>query len=333
MSHIRGLNGLRALAVTAVVWHHSPHRESIPLLSNGFLGVDLFFVLSGYLITSLLLQERDRFGTVSLSQFYARRTLRIFPLYYAVLGALALYYLLRGGHPFISELPWHITYASNWVQTGSLMSIGWSLSTEEQFYLVWPLIFAICTTRIAILFLLAFLAANQAVNFGLFDRWISYDSYPILQCTFTPIVLGVLLAYVLRTPLGARLRGAPATALAGLAVLVVIWSGNAEDMRGVPRLVFQSAAAALLAGIVGNPRMLGVRFLELRPVVYVGTISYGVYLLHMIALHFASRLPERWVFVAGYALTIALAAASYAFFERPLLRLKERFRRGAVTPG
>ena len=138
-----GLNGMRAIAVTAVVWHHShPGIAELALTRRGFLGVDIFFVLSGFLITTLLLRERAEFGAISLRQFYVRRTLRIFPLYYAVLLALAAYFTFARQaserEAFFAGLPFYLTYTSNWFDASGMMSITWSLSAEEQFYLLWP---------------------------------------------------------------------------------------------------------------------------------------------------------------------------------------------------
>jgi peptidoglycan/LPS O-acetylase OafA/YrhL len=326
LNYIAGLNGLRALAVIAVVWHHSPVSKPFPILKNGFLGVDIFFVLSGYLITSLLLHEQEKFGSVSLKQFYARRTLRIFPLYYAVLAVLALYHWHQGDLQFIAELPYHFTYTSNWVEVGDWMAIGWSLSTEEQFYLVWPVLFVLFARRYSLLILLLFLLVNQAVNFGLLDRWIPYGSLSILQTTFTPIIAGVLLAFFLHKHAD-HVRRVPPWLIAMSAGCLMLIAASSTDMRGLPRLAFHMATTAFLASLVLGPGMALVRILEWRPIAYIGTVSYGVYLLHMIGMHFASKIPGNWDFVVGFSITLAMAAFSYTFFERPLLRLKDRYRR------
>src|SRR5687768_5068106 len=140
-----GLDGLRAVAVAGVVWHHSySGLDALPMMRHGFLGVDLFFVLSGFLITTLLLREQQRSGRISLRHFYMRRALRIFPLYYAVLIALTAYFAAAADSAqrarYFSELPYHAAYLSNWIDSETMLSITWSLSTEEQFYLLWPLL-------------------------------------------------------------------------------------------------------------------------------------------------------------------------------------------------
>ena len=352
-----GLDGLRALAILAVVWHHAhPGYAGWPISHNGFLGVDVFFVLSGFLITSLLLHEQQTTGAISLTQFYVRRSLRIFPLYYAVLALLAAYFALSKpsaqGLAFLSELPWHLAYASNWVGLESMMAITWSLSTEEQFYLVWPPVLALLGAR-SLWWLGAFLVLNQAVNFGALDEVLAalhlpYGSLSILQITCTPILLGVLLAFALHltalTELRQRLQRLPGLALWG-ACGAALWLANLPgDIRGWPRLGFHIAVMAVVALVVAQPTHRIVRALEWRPLAYVGVVSYGVYLLHKFTLHVANRGLDALAITspeARFALvllgTVALAAVSYHAFEAPLLRLKTRFqprrRAAAGSPG
>ena len=140
------LDGVRGLCILGVVWHHVLGES----FKRGFLGVDMFFVLSGFLIVTLLLRERDRRGTISLKKFYARRMLRIFPIYYLLLFVVFLLYLVTKpasstAKEYYLALPFLLTYTSNWVhlQAGNV-GIMWSLATEEQFYLVWPMIEKLC---------------------------------------------------------------------------------------------------------------------------------------------------------------------------------------------
>jgi len=344
VSHIAGLDGVRALAVMAVVWHHShPGVAWLPASRNGFLGVDLFFVLSGLLITTLLLHEQATHGQISLTNFYVRRALRIFPLYYALLGGLALYFAWAPMSPqrdaFLAALPFHASYLSNWIQPDSLMAISWSLSTEEQFYLVWPPLLVLLGAR-ALPGLLAFLLLNQAVNFGWLDGWlhsrgIPYESLDILQATFTPILMGVLLAFALRNDrahawLRRVLTPRSLWVLVLAALILVNWPGS---LRGAPRLGLHVVFTLLLGGLVMNPSHVLVRGLQWCPLAYVGTVSYGVYLLHKPALDLAHRLLHKLgtdspigLFAVGLLLSIAIAAVSYRYFESPLLRLKNAFR-------
>src|SRR6185503_13092808 len=143
------LDGLRALSILAVIWHHCGWQK-VPgewaLAGTGYLGVHLFFVISGFLITTLLLREKEDTGRISLRDFYIRRTLRIFPLYYTVIGLYVVTVFLFEKNPadareFFGNLPFFLTYTSNWfvqLEGRVIFYFAWSLAAEEQFYLVWP---------------------------------------------------------------------------------------------------------------------------------------------------------------------------------------------------
>jgi peptidoglycan/LPS O-acetylase OafA/YrhL len=340
-----GLDGIRALAVCAVVWHHTHGGiKYLPMTTNGFLGVDVFFVLSGFLITTLLIRERAKIGKISLKNFYVRRSLRIFPLYYLILFILAVYFIVIGGSSsqralFNAELPFHLTYTSNWVEAHSIMAITWSLSTEEQFYLCWPLLLVLFK-RFSALLLSVFLILNQAVNFGWLDATLSrlgiaYESLAILQCTFTPIILGSLLAFALASAGPRRFleRITQGQLIVLFGALMLVAANVPGDIRGWPRLTFHVATAAFLAAVVLRPSHRVVQTLEWKPMAFVGTISYGIYLLHMLVVDLAKRGlgkagigVDDWLFVVTMVGTIALASLSYRYFELPILRLKDRFR-------
>lgn len=333
---------MRALAVIAVVWHHANQGMG---WHNGFLGVDVFFVLSGFLITTLLLQEQARQGHISLWNFYMRRSLRIFPAYFALLAVLSVYFSRAPessqAQAFFAELPYHATYVSNWITVKSMMGFTWSLATEEQFYLIWPPLLAWFGLRKCLPWLLGFVALNQAVNFGAFDAALAnvglpYADFHILQITFTPILLGVLLAMALQSPL---IKGGMSRLFASAAAMPLLlvgllglacWPG---DIRGLPRLGFHLVTTLWLAGLVLQaPQTLTLKFLEWRPLAYVGTISYGVYLFHMFTMDFARRGLSKLdievpgaLFVATMAITVLVAAGSFHFMEKPLLKLKRFF--------
>jgi peptidoglycan/LPS O-acetylase OafA/YrhL len=339
-----GLDGLRAVAVAGVVWHHSySGLDALPMMRHGFLGVDLFFVLSGFLITTLLLREQQRSGRISLRHFYIRRALRIFPLYYAVLIALTAYFAAAADSAqrarYFSELPYHAAYLSNWIDSETMLSITWSLSTEEQFYLLWPLLL-IALGRRSLAIVVPFLVLNQLVNFGLLDAWLvaiglPYGDHEILQATFTPLCLGVLLAFALETARSSAIARHPAVrhVVTVLALLLLVVANIPGEFRGWPRVSFQLVAALLVVALVLNPTHWVARALEWRPVAYVGRISYGVYLLHLPVIDVVQRLglpasgrATGLLFVSSFAGTVVLAALSYTYFEGPLLRLKDRYR-------
>jgi len=163
-----GLDGLRFLSITAVVWHHAVTDSAWFAPGHyGFLGVDLFFVISGFLIVSLLLREKDKTNTISLKKFYIRRSLRIFPIYYGFILLLAAGYYFGSpnsdfGRGFLSELPLYIFYLANFAPV--TFSIVWSLATEEQFYLVCPFLEKYLGKMIYLV-LIIFIFINQIINF------------------------------------------------------------------------------------------------------------------------------------------------------------------------
>lgn len=339
------LDGLRCASIVAVVWHHvGPHGAGGPA-SRGFLGVDLFFAISGFLITTLLLRERARAGSVSLPAFYLRRTLRIFPAYYV---ALALYFIAvkvferhsPAGVQFIHNLPFFLSYTSNWfvdLHSGNrvIFYFAWSLATEEQFYLLWPwaIRFApgIIAPALAVGGVLATGLANQGGAFGL-----SPDGLPwkMLHSISAPICLGCLSALAMHTktgfralaPLAARAWSAPLAAV----LLLAAWSSPA-----VPVLLLDVAMVWLVTCACARPVNPLSPLLSNRVVRYVGSISYGMYLVHMLAANSVRRLfpaaPALGIFASTLGLTIVAAALSHRFVERPFLEIKDRL--AAARPG
>jgi peptidoglycan/LPS O-acetylase OafA/YrhL len=338
--HMPSLDGLRCLSILSVLWHHSPHASSGPL-SHGFLGVDLFFVLSGFLITTLLLRERDATGTISLRAFYMRRVLRIFPLYYAVLlGHVVLLWLTKRGTPmaddFFAVLPWYATYTTNLGPTESLFAHAWSLAVEEQFYLVWPPILVWLGVRRAVPLLGLFLVGVQACDFGV----VGAPELARKLAPFSAIALGVLLAAALHSPATfariARVVAARAfifVPLAALAALVCV----PGDIGGARRLCIHLAMTLLVAAVVVPPDHALASVLRHRAVVHVGTISYGMYLTHQLCLVPVARLigrdPEHgvWFFLLGTAVTVLVATITFRTFEVHFLRWKTSFARHCVA--
>ena len=178
--YFAGLDGLRCLSITAVVWHHCLPANSSGIATRGFLGVDLFFVLSGYLIVTLLLREKDRKGHISLKDFWLRRILRLVPAYYLALALLMLTYLVfKPNAPATAELlkslPIYALYLSNWFSP-QVPNLGptWSLATEEQFYLVWPILEVLLSPLAMLIAWITALVLNQLVNVGVFADRLSH---------------------------------------------------------------------------------------------------------------------------------------------------------------
>ena len=343
------LDGVRALRILAVIWHHAPAETPGMFFQRGFLGVDMFFVLSGFLIVTLLLRERARAGTISLRKFYARRTLRIFPIYYLVLFGLVLYYLLTRGSTGAratstsrrchSILP---TRPTGCMTAGLFWGVMWSLATEEQFYLCWPLVEKSLRPRGIAVVIVAVLVLNQLINFGFlrgFFAWIYGGSpgLPILQATFTPIALGVLLAHLLHDErtfgLAYRFLGKPYSCAICGAILIALLALSPADIQGAGRLSIQLSMMLFLGSIVIAENHWARPLLTLTPLAYLGVISYGMYIYHMLALHvmrggFARagwRINTILFYLAVVIATTVVAGLSFRWLESPLLKLKDRF--------
>lgn len=342
------LNGVRGLCILAVVWHHVPCPVPGTFFERGFLGVDMFFVLSGFLIVTLLLREREQSGTISLKKFYARRTLRIFPIYYLLLFGILLLYLVTKPTSFTARayyrsLPFLLTYTSNWVHVpAGNMAIMWSLATEEQFYLIWPMIEKLLRPLGIAMVLALVLVVNQLINFGFLDRAFTlvYGKEPdllILQTTFTPIALGAILAHFLHQRntfnIFYRLLGSRGSSLIVGVALVILVGCSPADMSGLPRLSVQITMMLALGTIVVREDHWAHSILTFPPLAYIGLISYGVYLYHLWAIHLVRVGFERFnketagigFFLAAVLASGAVATLSYWLIEQPLLKLKARF--------
>ena len=348
--HFLGLDGMRCIAIIAVIWHHSSPPKLLPIMGRGFLGVDLFFVLSGFLISTLLIREKAATGKISLGDFWMRRALRLIPAYYAVLLALvAAYVILKPGseetRAIVSGFPIYAFYLSNWVHPGA-PNLGptWSLATEEQFYLVWPLIEAFGTPIISAAAIFAGLIVNQIINFGGLDGaigavtgWAPVDHPEVLQTTFTPILLGVGLAHLLNQRASfafmRRIAGFPYAGAAYAALSVALISLPASDISGILRLSIHLSFSLFVAAVILAPHGAAARFLEHRPIAFIGKVSYGIYLYHMFALHAAAVIVRKSgipttpaTFIIGAMIAVAVSAASFYLLEKRFLDLRKRFR-------
>ncbi len=331
------LDGLRAISILAVVWHHSQAGfHSLPIAYRGFLGVDLFFVISGFLIVTLLLREQRRAGNISLKKFYIRRFLRIFPPYYLALVVVAIIAFVRQGeqaHAIRRDLPYALFYVSNLVPMLSLLSPTWSLSTEEQFYLVVPTLQKLTRRAFPALIGLAYLLVSLP-PFGFFPNWKLPEFFR--ETTFGPILLGVMLALILDHPIGFRwtsqlLGHWLAPALAGALVLFAC-NQPADDISGFPRITIHLSLLVFLAACVTHERHVLTPVLRLWPIRRIGAVSYGIYLYHMLARHvaragmiFAGFDSQFLFFLGNAACAWMLAELSYRFYESRFLALKSRW--------
>lgn len=329
------LDGLRAISIIAVIWHHTAPASVHAILAGiGAQGVQLFFAISGFLITSLLLRERERNGKIDLKAFYLRRSLRIFPLYY---GTLALYIILvfllerhtAVGQAFFQNLIYFATYTSNLfvaLDGRVIFYFAWSLAAEEQFYLVWPpLLLLAGTTRRASLILMVVIAAC------IVSQSLGLHGLDMIQL---PIVLGALLAIGMHHEktfmwLYALLGQAWSAPLAFIALLLSLLSNVA------PGFVSSILFAALVGSCVIREQHALTGLLTFKPLAYLGAISYGMYMLHMLCKNFVSKLLNAFhitdvgitVFLLTLLITTAVASISFRYYESWFLGWKTRFER------
>ena len=350
--YFQSLDGVRCLSILVVVWHHAMPEGLPEFFTRGFLGVDMFFVLSGYLIVTLLLREKANAVTgISLKKFYIRRALRIFPVYFGVLLALSVVYgLLKPHDPnsaeFFGLLPIYLTFLANWsLLHASNLSIYWSLAAEEQFYIVWPWLEKYLAPKAVLIVLTVFIILNQLVNFGYLDgffMWLyqtdEHVSLDILDSTFTPICLGVLLAHALHNKTSFaiffRYLNHFLSSLFLFVILVLCIAISSGDISGFERLVIQLAMVTWLASLVIRENHVLRSVMAFFVIKRLGQISYGMYVYHMFALHIVREILNRsdmpvdsyYLFAIGALLTIFIAELSFRLYETPILSLSHRFR-------
>jgi peptidoglycan/LPS O-acetylase OafA/YrhL len=338
--HFGGLDGLRALAVVLVFCQHVDR----PRFPGGFFGVELFFVISGFLITSLLVREWGRTGSLWFRGFYMRRALRLMPalaVVVAVVTPLAIAYNI--GDPAIDATA-ALTYLTDLVAplrgtTGGLFGHTWSLAVEEQFYLLWPTLLVFGLARrwpmaaVAGGIALLAVAATWTVS-----RGAAADDLDALYLTPLPhvpaLLAGAVLAFVLAGPAAERAATAlrPAAIgpvlLAGLALLALTTSHQAGWLYAGGLGLVDVGAAVLIGTVVVAPGASWRALLELAPVRWLGARSYGFYLWHAPIVWVLQRELAGVVPTAAAALVLALGATvlSWRLVEQPFLRLRGRYR-------
>ncbi len=346
------LDGVRALAVLAVMAFHSF------VLSTGYYGVDVFFVLSGMLITGILLGEHDTRGGVSLGRFYQRRLLRLYPALLAMLLLTTPFGSLLSGdgtwRAWFEAVAAAATYTSNLAiladGTQFLGALGptWSLAVEMQFYLVWPLVFvwllARGIDRRVLTALVAVAAAGCLSLFWLLDTegpaaLAVAPSYFRPDARFGELLVGCTLALALSQRRGALTwwaeRGLSLGAVAGLGGLLGAHLLHGSQGTVVPIPVVVVATALVLARLVTSDRALLSRALRVPPLPQIGRISYAAYLWQLPVLALAAELPLAALHedIAFWGGTLVLAWLSTRFVEAPFLRRKDRLRTSRVTTG
>jgi peptidoglycan/LPS O-acetylase OafA/YrhL len=342
------LDALRFFALLGVLIHHGPKPHGFANLvrSTGGFGLSMFFVLSAYLITELLLREREQSGTVAWGLFFTRRALRIWPLYYAALAANVVI-VLAGLPPHRfpitgSGVAAMSLFVANWIpieRLGSLFATLWSISVEEQFYLIWPPIIKLGGKTLVFTASLIF-AISAVVWLWIFSGrgWRLWFDTPVEFLFFAAGAMIALATRGNREPaMGGLIRGS--LLIAGLFSLAIgaRVGGVTDGPEGltIARLYIGYGSgligcAVIFVATLGMPRVP-------RWLTYLGKISYGLYVFHVPMLILAQWLtisfdPTRssvlyMVITDSFTLLLCVLAAhlSYQYFEAPFLRLKERF--------
>ena len=364
--HRADIQGLRAIAVGAVIAAHA----GVGAVAGGFVGVDLFFVLSGFLITELLIRERERTGRISLPGFWARRVRRLLPastlvlVVTAIASALFLPVVQRAS--VVTDIIWSTAFSANWrfaqqqtdyfAQDRAISPVQhyWSLGVEEQFYLVWPLLVVACAVAAHVL------ARRNTHAF----RWIIGSTAAVItvvSCAYsiqltgtnqpyayfgTPArawQLGIGAVLAAAVPLIMRLGRKTCTALAvvGLvgfagSVLLLTEDGTGPAYPGAVALVPTLASAALIAAGTPSAGTIVGSVLAWRPLQWLGDASYSLYLWHfpILIIGMSQFEPAGWLVRTGLvAATVVIAGLSTRYVEAPIRTLPRLARRPALSLG
>lgn len=352
MKYIPGLNGLRALAVLNVIFFHwglppfANHESFEKFVPNGNFGVNVFFVLSGFLITGLLLIEKTRLTDSYHStqkiilRFYARRFLRIFPIYYLTL--FALYFSSLPG--FRSNFFYYLTYTENFnvlrKQSWDSFSHTWSLAVEEQFYLVWPFVIILVRKTRLVPVILFFILLGPA--FSIFQTCVlkpGLNAFILAPSCFDSFSIGALLAYYYTENNWGIMSKCIKWLLPLSLLLFFYWmfapmGGHFQFLKRF----FQSIIACgfILFCLSPSHKKWRAVLLDNGVLNWLGLVSYGLYLYHYALPWFYGKAKENLNFSFGkydglidyflmFVLLLLVCALSYYFIEKPILRYKKRF--------
>lgn len=341
MSRIPSLDGLRGISIALVLAGHLSGTRNLlgggrlpDVHTLGDLGVRVFFVISGFLITGLLLDEIDRRGRISVARFYARRALRIFPaayLYMAVVLGLGAAGILRLAP---DDAVHALTYTVNYHHMRSwYVSHLWSLGVEEQFYLGWPLVLALLGRRIGLGLAAALVVAAPVVRVVTFagfpDRRVEIGEAfsTVADALATGCLLAGLRARLGRSPRYlAFLRSRWFFVVAGLGAAAFAFDRFAFIDYALGQTILNVAIALAIDRWTRFPEGAVGLVLNGRALVWLGTLSYSIYLWHAPFVNPIAR-GDATVFPVSVALAFACAVASYRLLERPLLGLRGKLRR------
>jgi peptidoglycan/LPS O-acetylase OafA/YrhL len=354
------LDGLRAFSIALVVIGHAASadhsfsksglstRLTLSVLGNGHFGVQVFFVISGFIITHLLTKERARDGNIDLRHFYIRRFFRICPAYYtliAVVAILSSFGVLDATRRDVGHAA-TFTWLYNFGKWNWYLAHSWSLSVEEQFYLFWPAVLLIFGPKRSVWIALTIIAVTPMARYGLIlpgSKLIHRICYVLTAGQFDVLMFGCLAALLWPSERFRSLLMRPDTAwmCSVLGVTAFVLSSVAAL---IPSLAEKVVFAVFLDSLIGlgvcavvmvavsRPNLIGYSILNFRGVVWIGTLSYSVYLWQQLFLT-----PRPAYSIQRFPLNIVLAfgagAASFYFLERPAIRFRVRVFRDRAPSG
>lgn len=335
MQYVAALDGLRALAVIMVMAFHA----HVPGINGGYLGVDIFFVLSGFLVTSILLSELDRGNSINLKSFYQRRLLRLTPALFTMLllylAAAQFAWPLYPAHlrDALLAAAYVTDYSRAIWQIPDVLRHTWSLSVEMHFYLLWPLVLARIApasrkTLFTTLLILFLLSSGWRMYTANSEAW--HMVYYRFDTRLSGLLLGaVIAAYIRAEPTMLNGRWI-AVAIAAVIALIASAQWQAQEALQFGVTIAELAAALLILAVMQKSAY--VRWMSWPPLVYIGRISYGLYLFHYPIMFYLRKSHDWWITLSlGFVCALALATFSYHLIECKIKqwRLSDR----VLSPG
>jgi peptidoglycan/LPS O-acetylase OafA/YrhL len=337
------LDGIRALSILVVMVCHS----GLTLIPGGVLGMSVFFVLSGFLITALLMQEWNRTGSISLKQFYYRRALRLLPALFALLFVCCLYGLIKSKDEAIAiymSVAATLFYVTNWISAFSHADLGplahtWSLSVEEQFYMLFPLVLSVLLwlklKRLwTVIFLLFVITASVVHTVMLWEnghsiRRVYYGFDARVDELLIGCLIGILASWNVLPKTDRAILISKIAAVVSVVSIIYLGLTIPEDhpfMNTGATTIVAMGLAVIIINLISTPVRVISDFLELQFLVWIGRISYGIYIWHYPIFRQigAINLHPALTFVIQVGMTFAVASLSYYFIEQPFLRLKNK---------
>jgi peptidoglycan/LPS O-acetylase OafA/YrhL len=336
---IPSLDGMRAIAIGIVVLAHA--LGTVPFLTRsqvyqvtgnlGPLGVRFFFIISGFLITSILLRELEQKGTISLKRFYLRRTFRIFPAFYCFLGVMLVVNWI--GHLGVPKGDWitAATYTINYREGRNWnLTHCWSLAVEEQFYLLWPAALCFFGKRKALAGALLAMFVVPVLRYGTLKLFpshahgIAWEFHTVCDGLATGCLLAGFRERLTASNFYRKIRTPFFSAVALLIIFGVtsISYGRPQLNTLITPTIVNLAMVWLLDIVMTHPDSFPGRIVNSTPMIFVGVISYSLYLWQQPFLHKTSNVLQS--FPLNVVLAFALACVSYYLVERPFLRIRKR---------